>query len=278
MPAFLAGIFFVIFLLQTLKKITILRILRKNKYMTPEEKQLLTQLNWAREQVNVFISLEKQINIFFGDYGFENLIFFKPSMLGLLSTATLVNIISMELFANGFGYFFVLGAAFPALASFYVIDKAKALSKENIFKFLGEQKKLSPNLLSMIEMHVFSEQNKLLQIIEWRAIKKKMNEKDVQRYKRLFDMTSWQDPERARKHCTYIGVLMLSLQRYLYQNKAFYIKYIGSAKKNAEKIDSIYHVKNLPGAGSKSNTHSGNTSPGVDGINTEDFFDNTRFK
>lgn len=242
--------------------------------MTPNEKQLLTQLNWAREQVNVFISLEKQIQTFFGDHGFENMIFFRPSMLGILFLATAGNMISMELFARGFGYFFVLGALLPTLASLYVVSKAKDLGKENVFKFLGEQRKLSPNLLSMIELHVFSEQNKLVNIIEWRAEKKKMSPKDVQRYMRLFDMTSWQDPERAKKHCTYLGVLMLSLQRYLYQNRAFYIKHIGSAKKAAEKIDSIYQIQNLPGAKSQPTPK----KSGFDGINTEDFFDNTRFQ
>lgn len=243
--------------------------------MTPDEKLLLTQLNWAREQVNVFISLEKQIQTFFGNYGFENMIFFRPSMLAILFASTIVNMVSMELFSKGFGHFFVLGAFMPTLASLYIISTAKELKKVNIFKFLGEQRKLSPNLLSMIELHVFSEQNKILNIIEWRATKKNMSEKDVQRYKRLFDMTSWQDPERAKKHCTYLGVLMLSLQRYLYQHRAFYIKHIGSAKKAAEKIDSIYHIQNLPGA--KSYT-SPTKQSGFDGINTEDFFDNTRHR
>ena len=184
--------------------------------MTAEEKQLFKYLSWAREQLVVFMSLEKQINIYLGKYGFENMCILRPFFLTTLIVSTLINIVCMELWANGFSNFFLIGAIIPFITFFYVSRKVKEIRKQNIFKFLGEESKLPPALLTIIEMHIFSEQDKIMNVIEWRAIKKKMSDKDVARYKRLFDLTSWQDYNKATRHCSYLGVLMFSLQRYLF--------------------------------------------------------------
>lgn len=241
--------------------------------MTAEEKQLLKYLTWAREQLMVFISLEKQINIYLGKYGFENMCFFKPLFLFLVLASSFVNIICMELWSSGNGNLYLLGALAPLITFFYCSYSIKSLKKQNIFKFLGSEKKLPPSLLTIIEMHVFSEQDKITNVINWRAVKKKMPEKDVVKYKRLFDLTSWQNNDKATRHCSYLGVLMFSLQRYLYEHKKFYNKHISTARRNEKVIDSIYNIQNLPGA-KKNKTES--TASSFDGINTEDFFDNSR--
>lgn len=239
--------------------------------MTPEEKELLKDLTWAREQLNIFIALEKQINTYLGPYGFENIIVLKPLMITLMLVSTVINIYSMELWSHRMGHMFLLGALTPLLCFFFILDQVQKFKKLNLFKFLGEQPKVSQGLLGVIEMHVLSEQNKLQKLIEWRANKKNMSEKDVNRYLKLFDLKSWQEPDRARKHCINLGIIMLSIQRYLYKHRVFYDKHIGSHRRTAQKIDDIYQIHNLAGAKHRTPQSRNNT---LDGINTEDFFNN----
>lgn len=241
--------------------------------MTPEEKELLKELAWAREQLNIFIALERQIDTYLGPYGFENMIVFKPMMLTLMIISTIINIYSVELWSNHMGNFFLVGMLTPFLCFFIIADQARKMKKINIFKFLGEQAKIPQGILSVVEMHVFSEQNKLQKLIEWRKNKKNMSEKDVNKYLKLFDLKSWQEPNRAKRHCINIGIMMLSVQRFLYKNRVFYDKHIGSHRRTAQKIDDIYQIQNVIGA-KKSN--SGSNSTTLDGINTEDFFTNSR--
>jgi hypothetical protein len=241
--------------------------------MTPVEKELFNNLSWAREQLNLFMALEKQISIYFGKYGFENFVFFRPSNLIVLSICTFLNIALMELWTQNVSHFLLIGAFIPFVGACYIKNTSKKLRKQNIFKTLGEQNKIATDLLSIIEMHVFSEQQRLSNIIDWRASKKKMTEKDIAKYKRLFDLKGWQDPIKAKKYCIYLGVLMLSLQRYLYQNRVFYNKHIGSYKKTSQKIDSVYNISNLPGAKKPKGP---SVTSAFDGMNTEDFFEDTR--
>lgn len=238
--------------------------------MTPEEKELLKELAWAREQLNIFIALERQIATYLGPYGFENIIVFKPTIIILMLVSTIINVYSTELWSHHLGHYFLLGALSPFLCFLFIRNKAQNMKKINIFKFLGEQPKISQGILGVIEMHVFSEQSKLNKLIQWRKIKKNMQEKDVNKYLRLFDLKSWQEPGRAKRHCINIGILMLSVQRFLYKHRVFYDRHIGSHRRTAQKIDDIYQIQNVVGSKNSSNSSS-NT---LDGINTEDLFNN----
>lgn len=240
--------------------------------MTPEEKELLKELAWAREQLNVFIALQRQIDIYLGPYGFENMIVFKPAMITFMIISTIINIYSVELWSQQLGNLFLIGALAPHVCYFFIKHQTAKHKKINIFKFLGEQPKVSQGILGVIEIHVFSEQKKLYKLIEWRKNKKNMQEKDVNRYLRLFDLKSWQETDRARRHCINIGILMLSIQRFLYKHRVFYDKHIGAHRKTAQKIDDIYQIQNVVGSRKSGESQSGSTT--IDGLDTEDFFNN----
>lgn len=182
----------------------------------------LEDLLWAREKLRVFTSLERQLKTYMGKNGFENLILRNPFIIGLLIFSTIINIFGMWLWGSHKGHIFLLSSLWPSICAYFIYVYALREKKKNIYRFIGKYPIVPMNLINLIEYHIFREQESLEEIIEWRKNKNHMNEQEVAKFKSMFEVPSWENPKQAQKHCLSLGILMVSIQRFLHLNRQTY--------------------------------------------------------
>lgn len=185
-------------------------------------------LIWAREMLRTFARLEKLLRKDLGPRGIDKTVFRNPIMIAMLGMSFLISLIGVYFWVDEKKVFYLSTLSLPLVSIAFIYHNIVQEKKKNIFRWLAKLPDPPESLILIIEDHVFNYREQLEEIIAWRVnmFEANLPPQEVQRFGKMFDARTWENMETAQSQCTILAILMVTLQRFLHDNKDIYNEHV----------------------------------------------------
>ncbi len=185
-------------------------------------------LVWAREMLRTFSRMEKALRKELGNFGIEKIILKSPLFIALIVFSILVTAFGIFLWIDEKDALYLSAFAVPVFATFYIMKTIKGEKQKNIFRFVGKSTTIPVSILESLlnigEQHIFANTERFETIIAWRV--NLYNGEDQDKFVHILNKKTWDNIETAQAQFMVLAILMVSLQRFLHNNKDIYNEHV----------------------------------------------------
>lgn len=185
-------------------------------------------LVWAREMLRTFSRLDKSLRTKLDSFGVGRIVIRNPLFIALMVFSIIVAVLGGYLFIDEKDVIYLGALGMPIFAAFYVFKSIRDEKQKNIFRFIGKSHSIPPelldSLLNIVEEVVFKEKERFENIIAWRINLAGTN--DLDKFAHMFSKKTWENIDTAQQQCVVLAILMVSLQRFLHNNRDTYNEHV----------------------------------------------------
>lgn len=185
-------------------------------------------LIWAREMLRIFAKMEKALRKDLGKRGIDKIILKNPITLTILSLTTFVALIGVVFWFLEKDIIYLSALIFPSIHAFFILKNITIEKRKNIFRFIGKLNDPPESLIAIVEYYVFKQKEQLEEIIAWRINQadEKNLAKEQEKFMHMFEEKTWEGLDTAQQQCTILAVLMVTLQKFLHNNRDIYNEHV----------------------------------------------------